>query len=214
VLQLARTMQGEAALLAAAEPEVDALSRATGEHINLAVLRDRQTWVLLARDGTGEVVARPRTRGVPPPGPAGPPGAGERRGPGEPGGSAGIGEPHFHTTGRGRLFLAFLPPEEARAIVAATGLPAVGPRTITDEGRLWEEVALARRRRYATARGERSAHLAGIAFAVTDGRDALVATLGITVPVFTLDERREAELMALGLAAARRVERRLRGESP
>ena len=58
----------------------------------------------------------------------------------------------------------------------------------------------ARRRGYAVNRAERSPHLAGVAIPVFDAGGALVATLGISVPVDSLTAPREAELARLGQA--------------
>jgi DNA-binding IclR family transcriptional regulator len=87
----------------------------------------------------------------------------------------------------------------------------VGPNSITDEARLWREVDEACARGYAVNRAERSPHLAGVAVPIFDGDDALLATVGITVPVYTVTPEREIELAQLGQAAARRIGRRLRG---
>jgi len=184
ILSLARSMQGEAALVAAAESELHALAEATGDSVALAVVRGDRIWSIASATGSGDVVAQPRLA---------------------------HGEPYFHTTGRGKLHLAYAPPAEARALIARTGLPKVGPNTITDETRLWGEVEDARRRGYAVNRAERSPHLAGVAIPVFDAGGHLAATLGITVPVYTLTPEREAELARLGQDAARRIERRLGG---
>jgi DNA-binding IclR family transcriptional regulator len=187
ILVLARSMQGDAALLAAAEPELHALADIAGESVALAVVRGDRIWSIASATGSADVVAQPRLA---------------------------HGEPYFHTTGRGKLYLAHLPPPAARALIARTGLPAVGPNTITDEGRLWREVEEARRRGYAVNRAERSPHLAGVAIPVFDSGGALAATLGISVPVYTLTAEREAELAGLGRATARRIEARLAGAGP
>jgi IclR family acetate operon transcriptional repressor len=184
ILVLARSMQGDAALLAAAEPELHALADLAGESVALAVVRGDRIWSIASATGSADVVAQPRLA---------------------------HGEPYFHTTGRGKLYLAHLPPPAARALIARTGLPAVGRNTITDEGRLWREVEEARRRGYAVNRAERSPHLAGVAIPVFDAGGALVATLGISVPVDSLTAQREAELARLGQATARRIEARLSG---
>ena len=53
--------------------------------------------------------------------------------------------------------------------------------------------------------------MAGVAIPVFDAGGALVATLGISVPVDSLTAQREAELVRLGQATARRIEARLSG---
>jgi DNA-binding IclR family transcriptional regulator len=187
ILTLARSMSSEAALVAAAEPEVHALAEATGESVALAVVRGDRIWSIVAATGSGDLVAQPRLA---------------------------HGEPNFHTTGRGKLHLAYLPRAEARALIQRTGLPKAGPNSITDEDRLWREVEETRARGYAVNRAERSPHLAGVAIPVFGAGGELAATLGITVPVYTLTPEREAELARLGLAAARRIQAKLHGTPP
>ncbi len=185
VLYLARTMRSEASLAAAAEPEVRALAESTGEAVALAVARGGRIWSILGFPGSRDVVAQPRLA---------------------------QGEPNFHTTGRGKLHLAHMPREEARALIAATGLPRSTPNTIADEATLWREVDEARARGYAVNRGQRSPHLAGVAIPIFDADGTLLATIGITVPLYSLDDAREAELVRLGKAAARQIEHRLSGQ--
>lgn len=186
VLLLARSMRSEAALLAASVASLHALSRTIGETVALAVLRDRRIWSIASVDGGGEIVARPRLA---------------------------HGEPYLHNTGRGKLYLAHLPRAEGVAILAETGLPKIGPHTITDVAALWQEVERVRRQGYASNREERSAGLGGVAVPIFDSDGALMATLGITVPIFTLSQDRERELAGHGSAAAREIERRLCGEA-
>ena len=184
VLVLARAMRSEGALVSAAEVELRALAEETGETVHLAVVRDRRIWTLFGVTGGADVVAKSRAPGS---------------------------EPYFHNTGRGKLYLAYLPREEAQSLVAATGMPKVGPNTLEDEAALWREVDEARRRGYATNRGERSAELGGLAVPVLEADGELLAMIGITVPRYVLTAEREAELAKLGSAAARRIERRLSG---
>ena len=53
-----------------------------------------------------------------------------------------------------------------------------------------------------------------MAIPVFDAGGALAATLGISVPVYSLTAEREAELARLGQATARRIESRLAGTEP
>jgi IclR family acetate operon transcriptional repressor len=184
LLVLARSLRSEAALAAAADQELRALAESTGESVALAVVRAGRIWSIAGYAGSGDLVAQPRLAS---------------------------GEPYFHSTGRGKLHLAYLPRAEAEALIAQTGLPKVGPHTITDAKRLWREVDQARARGYAVNRAERSTHLAGVAVPIVEGSGALLATIGISVPVFTLTESRERELAQAAQAAARRIEARLGG---
>ncbi len=89
------------------------------------------------------------------------------------------------------------------------GLPKIGPNTCVDEAALWREVDEAYKRGYATNKGERSPELAGVAVPIFERDGGLLAMIGITVPRYTLTAEREAELVRLGKAAARRIEDRV-----
>lgn len=62
----------------------------------------------------------------------------------------------MHCTGVGKAMLAYLPPEEVRAIVATRGLPRFTPNTITTPDALEAELEVTRARGYALDRGEHS----------------------------------------------------------
>jgi len=184
VLLLARAMRSEEALVAASEPELRPLSALTGETVGVGVVRDDRMWIVTSVDGSGDLVARP-TLG---------------------------GSPHFHATGRGKLFLAHMPERRARALIRSTGLPRLCPNTIADEETLWRAVEEARARDYATSREERTPGVGGVAVPIRDVDRRVVATLGVTVPMFRFDATREAELLQHTRAAAARIERTLHGQ--
>ncbi|HEY2791243.1 MAG TPA: IclR family transcriptional regulator [Micromonosporaceae bacterium] len=59
-----------------------------------------------------------------------------------------------HCTGVGKALLAQMPPEEARAILLRTGMPANTPRTITDPDTMLAHLVEIRERGYAVDDGE------------------------------------------------------------
>jgi IclR family acetate operon transcriptional repressor len=71
-----------------------------------------------------------------------------------------------HCTGVGKALLAEMPPEEARAILQRTGMPAKTPHTIVDEDQLIDQLAEIRTRGYAIDDGEQEVGVRCVAMAV------------------------------------------------
>ena len=86
-----------------------------------------------------------------------------------------IGRPlALHASSSGKIFLAFLPPEE-RAGALPVDLPRYTPTTITDPRRLERELEIARERGYASSVGEDVPYSNGVSAAVLDSRERPVA---------------------------------------
>lgn len=179
VLVWAQSMRSEAALQAAAEPELAELHAAINDTVMLSLMRDRRIWTLIAMEGRSHLVVRPDQS--------------ELR--------------YFHTSGRGKLFLAYLDRADARALIANTGLPAFTPHTITDEATLWTVVDEARRNGYATSREEAGLGGGGIAVPVHDTAGRLAACVAMSAPTVRLDQQRQAELLERLRQTAQRIER-------
>lgn len=81
----------------------------------------------------------------------------------------------LHTTGFGKAILAHLPDERVERILDRHGLPAVTPSTITDRGRLLEELETIRERGYAYDDEERLEGLRCVAAPVIVDDDVLGA---------------------------------------
>jgi DNA-binding IclR family transcriptional regulator len=177
ILVWARQMRSEAALAAAAEPELAAIAEATHESVLVSVMRERRIWTISEIDGRGPLVARPATAEL----------------------------SHFHDTARGKLFLAHLDEALARALIAASGLPRRTRHTITDEAELWRAVEKVRSTGYAVSREEHVVGGAGLALPILDG-DRLVACVAMAVPMARFDRAREAQLVEVARRAARRIE--------
>jgi len=94
-----------------------------------------------------------------------------------------------------KALLSGLPPQEAKAVVAALPLVASTERTIVDAEALLEDVARARKRGYAVEQGEYFDGVSGVAVPVIfDGSEPL-ATIGIVGP----SSRLAGEVDALGV---------------
>jgi IclR family acetate operon transcriptional repressor len=107
-----------------------------------------------------------------------------------------IGRPSVpHATASGKVYLAWT----GAPITAA--LPALTPHTITDPGRLAEEVARVREQGWAQARAEREVELHAVAVPVLDVRNELAAILAVQGPAGRFDEQ------AMSAAVARLRER-------
>ncbi|MEU8774199.1 IclR family transcriptional regulator [Streptomyces sp. NPDC048606] len=112
----------------------------------------------------------------------------------------------LHSTAIGKSLLAHLPDEEVDAIVAATGLPARTPRTLTTRHALDAQRALARVEGYALDDEENEATIRCIGTAVLDpaGRPlggVSVTTVTFLVPLEEITSYAPA-LRAAGLALA------------
>ncbi|MFC0528593.1 IclR family transcriptional regulator [Phytohabitans kaempferiae] len=180
ILVFAQGMNGENALLASAESELDTLNRDSGETVVLTVLRDGKMWNIASREGTGDLISR---------------------------GNLG-GEPHFHASARGLLFLAHMPRPEARALIRSTGLPALTPHTITNEEELWTAVDEARRRHLAWSRDTSVMGSSGVAAPIIDPDGSIVACVAVHLPSANLTPDTCKRLEQQIASAARQIEQR------
>lgn len=142
----------------AAPAALDALVAETGESVFLAVLDDGEVVYLMKREGRHAI----RTTAA----------LGSRR--------------PAHCTALGKTFLATMPVEQAREIVARRGMPRFTPATITDLPTLWEELALVRLRGYAVDREEIEEGLACIAAPIRDHTGRTVAAVSVAGPTSRL----------------------------
>jgi len=114
----------------------------------------------------------------------------------------------LHCGSAGKLFLAFLPPDELEEFLA-TPLDPITPNTITDPATLRETINRARADRFAIAYQEHLPDWAGATAVACDRRGQPMAYLNVTVPSHAYSE---PELRALTVPlreAALELERRL-----
>lgn len=82
----------------------------------------------------------------------------------------------------GKVFLAFIPPEQRDAILKATPPRPLTPTTIVDREALQAELNRTRARGYAVSYGEWVSDAAGVAAPIFDQRGQIAATLTISGP--------------------------------
>jgi DNA-binding IclR family transcriptional regulator len=110
----------------------------------------------------------------------------------------------LHSTSSGKIFLAWLAPEEREGALPTT-LERFTEATITDRVELEAELAQARQCGYATCAGEDAAFTNGVSAAVRDARGRPVAVLNIWGPERRIPVARFAELGPAVVVAADRV---------
>jgi DNA-binding IclR family transcriptional regulator len=115
----------------------------------------------------------------------------------------------LHATSAGKVFLAFLPPEE-RASVLPQALEAFTETTIASAGALEDELRTVRDQGYATCIGEYERFSNGVSAAVLDRRGRPLAVVNVWGPSPRATEERLPALAARTIAAAREVADRLR----
>ncbi|HEY8531699.1 MAG TPA: IclR family transcriptional regulator [Limnochorda sp.] len=86
----------------------------------------------------------------------------------------------LHCTAAGKVYLASLSPEEARALLATLSLTARTPHTITDVGRLWEDIRATAIRGYAVDNQELEIGLVCVAAPVYDHLGRCVGALSLS----------------------------------
>ena len=150
---------GEAAekqydLSKAAAPHLDALVKATGETAILSVRADSHS-ICVAQSESPQPIHAVIELGQPAP---------------------------LHATAAGKLYLALLSDEEIREFAEKNGLPSVTPQTITNVGRLLQEIKRIRESGYAVENEEHSSGAVGIAAAVSDAAKSVRAALSIVGP--------------------------------
>ncbi len=114
-----------------------------------------------------------------------------------------------HCTASGKLFLAAMPPQARRKLLAQVQLRAHTPATLTAPGALERELAIIRRQGYSTDNEEFMAGLAAVAVPVKDARGATVAALACHAPVARLPLAAMLEHLPLLRAASRQLTRTL-----
>ncbi len=115
----------------------------------------------------------------------------------------------LHATSAGKMFLAWLPPEE-RASMVPDALEGFTDTTIVDAGALDRELRAVRHEGYATCVGEYEAFSNGVSAAVLDRRGRPLAVVNVWGPSPRVTEERLPALAARTIAAAQEVGERLR----
>lgn len=94
----------------------------------------------------------------------------------------------LYATGVGKVLLAYAPPEVVDEVLA--DLRHITPYTVTQPGRLRDQLRRVRRDGYAQTSEEMSLGACSVAVPIRDGRDEVVAALGIVVARLNRDRPR------------------------
>jgi DNA-binding IclR family transcriptional regulator len=116
---------------------------------------------------------------------------------------------HAHGTGLGKALLAFLPPEELRARLSGAALPSFTPNTITDAGRLLDELAAVGRRGYALDSQEYTPGLQCVAVPIFDHQGAAAAAISVSIPTMRGGAPELAAALQLLAAGSGEISQRL-----
>ena len=166
VFSLASAATHEQALADLAMPHLAELVRATAETSHLAIYDRGEVVVIAKLDGSGPMRLSER-----------------------------IGTPRpAHATAIGKVLLAALTPGELKAHLARGRLKRFTPRTLTAPARLRAELAKVRGQGYALDDEEYSLDLRCVAAPVRDFAGRVVASLGLSGPVWRTGNARLADL--------------------
>ncbi|HEY8368259.1 MAG TPA: IclR family transcriptional regulator [Thermodesulfobacteriota bacterium] len=122
-----------------------------------------------------------------------------------------LGQPRpLHSTAVGKLLLAFGPPELLDQVIAERGLPRMTPATITDPGRLREELERIRQQGYSISEAENVEGVYGFAAPVRGHDGDVVAAIHISTLEARASTQREF-LIERMCALARELSRDIGG---
>lgn len=124
--------------------------------------------------------------------------------------ATGVGMPvPLHASAAGKALLAYLPPAEAAALLDRAGLPERTPHTITDRGRLDEELARVREQGYASEYEEADESVCSIAAPVLDRDGYPRAAVSVSSLTFLVTEEQLRTFAPTVCDTAAEVARRL-----
>ncbi|MFJ4849954.1 IclR family transcriptional regulator [Streptomyces sp. NPDC088733] len=114
-----------------------------------------------------------------------------------------------HSTGVGKALLAQVPPEEVRALLARTGMPAATERTITDPDAFLAELAHIRAQGYAVDDNEQEMGVRCLAVTVPGSPTA--AAISVSGPAGRVTDAATEKIVPVLQAAARSLSAALAG---
>lgn len=115
----------------------------------------------------------------------------------------------MHSTGVGKVILAYRPPEEVDALIAEKGLDAYTPNTITDEERLREELIKIRENGYCFDNEEIEVGLRCVAAPIMDSQQEVVAAISLSGPSTRMTDAQMEELISPVKETALKISRSL-----
>jgi IclR family transcriptional regulator, KDG regulon repressor len=176
LIQMALRFLGETDLYAAAERPIRELRDASGETAYLTVLHGHDLVSVIEMLGARPIQAR---RFIPP------------------------GQTCLHSTASGKLWLAFLPPDQLAPLLASLPLPRFTPNTIDTREALEAELAAIRRQGYALDREENLVGVTCVAAPVFARHGQCVAIASIAFPA--PEAGRFAEFVELVTETGRKI---------
>jgi len=111
----------------------------------------------------------------------------------------------LHAGTSGKILMAYLDRREQDKIIASMGLPRFSDTTITDEKKLFRELARIRKQGYALSDGEVIPGTFGIGAPVMSRTGKVIAALSISAPIQRMRENRQQEVIALVVNTARKI---------
>ena len=96
----------------------------------------------------------------------------------------------LHSTGCGKVLLAYQPDNVQASIIVQTGLPALTYKTITDPDKLRRELEMVRQEGYAIDNGEQEEGVRCFAVPIYDPEGKVIAAMSISGPSSRLDSTR------------------------
>lgn len=115
----------------------------------------------------------------------------------------------LHSTGVGKVFLAYMGEKELQKFLNSKGLPFRTRNTITDFSRLKDELAIIRREGTAIDDEENELGVKCVAAPVKDATGNVIAAISISGPSARLDNNRVQELGLLVKSCALKISRRI-----
>lgn len=183
---LARRGQRVRAVVAVAQPLLEQLTRETGESSALSLLRGSVVERVCSVNSTRAILYSMHV---------------------------GVRAP-LYAVSTGKVFLAWMAPEEREAYLARVKLEAVTPRTVASVAALRRQLRTVREEGVAYSVGEFTQGIIGVAVPVNDGRGRAVAALGVALPAARFDERQKIELTRALRGGARTLAQQLRALWP
>jgi len=176
LLQLAGGIMEAPILRRVAPPYLKALSREFGQSTHLAVWDGREMFFFARSVAPGGVAVEQARPGTTLP---------------------------ANATASGKVLLGHLPNEGALSAMLTGDLVRLTPRTIVDEGRLWQEVSLSREREFALSRDEVVEGVSSFAVPVRGSDGRVIAALGVSMTSENLDPYLHRHLRQVRSAAKR-----------
>jgi IclR family transcriptional regulator, acetate operon repressor len=159
-----------------AQPFIERISEDTGETVHLAVLQGEAIITLLRREGRHAVRVDTGALGA---------------------------SDAVHATATGKAMLAWLPEGEIRRIVAAKGMAALTPSTITDPDAFVKELQLVRRHGHAMDREEFQPGVICVGAAIRNHLGAVVGAISASAPTQRATDEHLGRMRDGVIAAAR-----------